>query len=144
MPEALAIFSSLFTVYNTFTMYNEPFTLERRTLEFSKSVLSFCKDIKPTDINRPLIFQLTKSATSIRANYAEANNASSKSDFRNKIFIAKKEAAETKYWLLLLENVVENTDECKKISQECQYILMTLQKIISTIDHGKQKTHGEQ
>jgi len=37
-----------------------------------------------------------RSGTSIGANYCEANNASSKKDFKNKIFICKKETQETK------------------------------------------------
>jgi len=77
-----------------------------------------------------------RAATSIGANYAEANNASSKADFRNKIFIAKKEAAETKYWLELLAEVIEDKSLCRKLWQECHYILMTLQKVISTLKNG--------
>jgi four helix bundle protein len=120
-------------------MIHEPFSLQDRTLAFSKSVISFCKEIKRTIINRSMIFQLVKSATSIGANYSEANNAASKQDFRNKIFIAKKEAAETKYWLSLLEDLVENKDTCLSLRQECHYILMTLQKIVTTVDQGKRK-----
>ena len=41
-------------------------------------------------VNEPIIKQLIRSATSIGANYCEANNASSKNDFRNKIYICKR------------------------------------------------------
>lgn len=117
-------------------MDNSRPTLETRTLAFSKEVLNFCKSQKLTEITRPLISQLVRAATSIGANYAEANNASSKADFRNKIFIAKKEAAETKYWLELLAEVIEDKSLCRKLWQECHYILMTLQKVISTLKNG--------
>lgn len=120
-------------------MFNEPFSFEDRTLGFSKSIIAFCNGIKPTLINRSIIYQLIKSATSVGANYSEANNAASKQDFRNKIFIAKKEAAETKYWLSLLEDLVENKETCLGLRQECHYLLMTLQKIVTTIDQGKHK-----
>jgi four helix bundle protein len=103
--------------------------------------LSFCRTVKLTPITRPMIEQLTKSATSIGANYAEANNAASKTDFRNKIYIAKKEAAETEYWLELFADLVEDKNVCRELWQECHYILMTLQKIISTLN-GKQKTEN--
>ena len=86
-----------------------------------------------------MIEQLTKSATIIGANYAEANNAASKTDFRNKIFIAKKEAAETKYWLELFADIQDDKEICRQLWQECHYILMTLQKIISSLD-SKQTT----
>ena len=142
--EALAIFSFLFTVYNAFTMISEPFTLGERTLAFSRDVLRFCKNQKQTYITAPLINQLIRSATSIGANYAEANNAASKIDFRNKIFIAKKEAAETKYWLALMIDLTENKDECARLSQVCHHLLMTFQKIINTLNSSKQKTVNTQ
>lgn len=113
--------------------------LAERTLQFSKDILAFCKAEKVTRISGPLLDQLVRSATSIGANYVEANNAASKADFKNKIFIAKKEAAESKYWLQLLEGEVANLRECQRLFQECHYLLMILQKIISTLNHGKQQ-----
>ena len=119
-------------------MVNEPFTLAERTTSFSRKVIAFCGAQKPTFITRPLMDQLIRSATSIGANYAEANNAASRSDFKNKIFIAKKEAAETKYWLSLLEDSVSDKAMCSKLIEDCHHLLMTFQKIISTLNHGKQ------
>lgn len=46
--------------------------------------------------------QLVRSATSIGANYMEANGADSKKDFHNKISICKKESKETMHWLRML------------------------------------------
>ncbi len=46
--------------------------------------------------------QLLRSATSIGANINEAQAASSKKDFLNKMIIASKEARESDYWLKLL------------------------------------------
>ena len=43
--------------------------------------------------------QITKSGTSIGANYREANRSRSKKDFKNKINISVSEASETVYWL---------------------------------------------
>lgn len=43
--------------------------------------------------------QITKSGTSIGANYREANRARSKADFKNKIRICEGETSETRYWL---------------------------------------------
>jgi len=118
-------------------MIREPFSLSDRTVNFSTDVLSFCKNEKPTFVTRPLIDQLIRSATSIGANYAEANNAASKTDFKNKIFIAKKESAETKYWLTLLSDLVDNKQKCTELLAESHYILMTFQKIINTLNDGK-------
>ncbi len=46
--------------------------------------------------------QLLRSGTSIGANLAEAECAFSRNDFLEKVYIAFKETAETKYWLDLL------------------------------------------
>ena len=49
--------------------------------------------------------QLLRSATSIGANYREANRGVSRADFGNKIGTVQKEASETQYWIeLLLES----------------------------------------
>ena len=134
---ALAIFYFPFSIYNAFTMIRDPFTLEERTVDFSRGVLAYCKNEKLTIITRPLIDQLIRSATSIGANYAEANNAASKTDFKNKIFIAKKEAAETKYWLDLLVNQSTDKQLCLELLKECHYLLMTFQKIVNTLNNKK-------
>lgn len=54
---------------------------------------------KVTDV---LGYQLLKSATSIGANYREANRAESHDDFIHKVAIVEKETSETQYWLELL------------------------------------------
>lgn len=62
--------------------------LEKRMLKFAVQVI---KKLETTKGLSPRIMdQLTRSCTSIGANYAEACNSASKSDFRNKIYIAKK------------------------------------------------------
>ncbi len=47
--------------------------------------------------------QLLRSATSVGANLNEADNAMSRSDFRYRCAIARKEAAESRYWLRLCQ-----------------------------------------
>ncbi|MBI3887868.1 four helix bundle protein, partial [Candidatus Microgenomates bacterium] len=78
------------------------FDLEERTTKFGLKTLEFVKKLNLSPINKPLISQIVRSATSIGANYSEANQAISKKDFINKIAIAKKESNETKYWLRML------------------------------------------
>ena len=121
-------------------MIHAPFTLSDRTIDFSKGILAFSRNEKPTFVTRPLLDQPIRSATAIGANYAEANNAASRTDFRNKIFIAKKEAAKTTYWLSLFNDLVSDKQTCSELLTECHYLLITLQKIINTLNYGKQKT----
>jgi four helix bundle protein len=80
--------------------------------------------------------QLIRSSTSVGANYVEANNASSKADFRNKIFIAKKETAETRYWLEILSTLYPKA-EISAIEEEASQLLFIFQSIISTMKNAK-------
>ena len=110
------------------------FNLEERTMKFASDVIILCRAIKETTITKPLISQIVRSASSVGANYCEANNASSKKDFRNKIFICKKEAQETKYWLRLLKTALpEKENDLKTLFQECHEFTLIFQKIISTM-----------
>jgi four helix bundle protein len=64
----------------------------------------------------------------------EANAASSKKDFRNKIFICKKETQETKHWLRMIsEYLPERKEEIKKLWQEAQELTMIFQKITTSL-----------
>ena len=79
------------------TQFSNKYDLEERTAKFGESMISFCKGLRLDSISSPVVNQIIRSATSIGANYCEANGASSKTDFRNKIYICKKEAQETKH-----------------------------------------------
>src|SRR4030065_1502421 len=84
------------------TMNKNNYDLEERTAKFGEDIIEFCKSINQDAITKPIISQLIRSGTSVGANYMEANAASSKKDFKNKIYICKKETQETKYWLRMM------------------------------------------
>ncbi|HBB02369.1 MAG: S23 ribosomal protein [Candidatus Peregrinibacteria bacterium GW2011_GWF2_38_29] len=79
----------------------EKYDLMERTTKFGLSVLIFAKQTQSVLIEKEIIQQLIKSGTSIGANYCEADHAESKKDFIHKIGICRKEAKETKYWLIM-------------------------------------------
>ncbi len=111
------------------------FNLEERTTKFSTNVLDLCKSNKILILNQNIIKQLLRSATSIGANYFEANGANSKKDFVHKISICKKEARETRYWLSLLLNTnFEKEKYIKILAQECKELTLIFSKIILTIN----------
>ncbi|MFA6285651.1 MAG: four helix bundle protein [Parcubacteria group bacterium] len=113
--------------------YSNKYNLEERTAIFGENIIELCKSITPTIITRPLISQIMRSGTSIGANYCEANNASSKKDFRNKIFICKKEGQETKHWLrMLVKCDSEKREQAAKLWKECQELTLIFQKIINS------------
>jgi four helix bundle protein len=113
------------------------YDLEDRTAKFGEDIIELCKKIPNNDINSPLVRQIVKSGTSVGANYLEANGASSKKDFRNKIFICKKESQETRHWLRILAKSCDDeiySVEFRRLWQEAKELSMIFHKIVSTID----------
>jgi four helix bundle protein len=73
--------------------------LEERAAMLGERIIDYCYRIEADAVRDPLIRQLVRSATSIGANYCEADEAESRKDFRHKIALCRKEARETRYWL---------------------------------------------
>jgi len=67
--------------------------LEKRTREFAVRIIRLSSKLPNTPEGRVIRNQITKSGTSIGANYREANRSRSKADFKNKIFICISEAS---------------------------------------------------
>jgi four helix bundle protein len=76
--------------------------LEERTARFGEPIIELVKTVCQNTINSPLISRIIRAATSVGANYMEADGAESKKDFRHKISSCKKEAKETKHWLRMI------------------------------------------
>ncbi len=113
----------------------DKYNLEERTAEFGENVIDFCKEINKNTITRPLISQFIRSGTSIGANYMEANAASSKKDFRHKIYICKKEAQETKHWIRMIKRALpKEKSSIKDIEKECEELILIFGKIISSLN----------
>jgi four helix bundle protein len=112
------------------------YDLEERTAKFGEGIIKFCKLIEYNDINRPLVRQLIRSATSVGANYMEANQGCSKKDFKNKIRICQKEANETKHWLRMI--AVANTDKkdnCRILWREAHELTLIFAKISKSCEN---------
>ncbi|MEK7597034.1 MAG: four helix bundle protein [Patescibacteria group bacterium] len=107
------------------------YDLKERTSKFGKEIIWFLKTLSYGPINTPLISQLVRSATSIGANYMEADVAESKKDFQHKIAISKKEAKETLHWLQMIEAANNNVEEqCKRFSQEAHELVLIFSAIL--------------
>ena len=97
--------------------------LEKRTRKFAVQIIRMSMALANTPENMVVKNQLSKSGTSIGANYREANRARSRADFKNKIKICESEASETQYWLeviveagwLTWDNVKPAYDECSEL-----------------------------
>ncbi len=66
----------------------------------------------------------------------EANGASSKRDFRNKVYICKKESQETQHWLRMLSAAApDNRAKLQILWQEVHELVLIFQKITSSLRH---------
>lgn len=98
-----------------------PYDLEERTARFGEAVIAFAKRIPQTPVTVRIIPQLVASGTSVGANYAEADDAESKKDFRHKIGIYRKEARESKHWLRMVAAAVpEMKEDARKLWREAK------------------------
>lgn len=122
-------------IFNQFAMkqFSNAYDLEERTAKFGEGVIELCKRLQKDAVSKPLITQIVRSGTSIGANYMEANGASSRKDFRNKIFICKKESQETKHWLRMFTKYFpDKKQEISILWREYQELTLIFQKIISS------------
>jgi four helix bundle protein len=88
-------------------MDNKEFSklLEERTLQFGVSIIKLSSRLPGTVEGKIVRNQITKSGTSVGANYREANRSRSTRDFKNKIIICEGESSETCYWLDIIERM---------------------------------------
>ncbi|MFK5958108.1 MAG: four helix bundle protein [Lutibacter sp.] len=108
-------------------MDNKEFSkqLENRTKRFALRIIKLSISLPNSAEGKVLKNQITKSGTSIGANYREANRSRSKADFKNKIKICESEASETVYWLEIIIDL--NFIELQKT----QYILTEANEILA-------------
>ena len=97
--------------------------IKERSFEFSLQIIKLYNKLQS---EREFIIskQLLRSATSIGANINEATAAFSKKDFAYKMSLASKEARETQYWLMLL-------DQGKVVKIDLTYYLKEIVNIIN-------------
>lgn len=110
---------------------NKKYDLEERTALFAEKVIITVKTLPQNSVNKPLIEQLIRSASSIGANYCEAIEAESKKDFIHKVGICKKKTKETQYWLRLLgKSNIEFIEVLRGLWKEVHELLLIFSAVI--------------
>ena len=82
------------------------FDLEERTARFGEAVIRFLKSIPRDSLTNRLIDQMVGAATSVGANYCEADDSVSKKDFKHRIGTCRKESRESKHFLRMIAAAV--------------------------------------
>ncbi len=88
-------------------MENKEFSrkLEERTKAFAIRIIRLSALLSNSVEEKIIRNQMTKSGTSVGANYREATRARSRADFKSKIKICESEANETCYWLEIVRDI---------------------------------------
>lgn len=106
--------------------------LLERTFRFGVDCILFLRDVPDGREYIIIKSQLIKAATSIGANYEEAQAGSSKADFKNKVRIALREARESNYWLrvmLALNDI--SSEELTRLENESKELKKILGSIVT-------------
>ena len=111
--------------------------VKEKSLAFAKRVVNAYRYLCEEKNEYVLSKQFLRSGTSIGANITEAQYASSKKDFLNKMYIALKECAETLYWMELLFSCHHFTEsEYESLKTDC----IELQKLLISITKSTKNT----
>ena len=113
---------------------NEDFAqeLERRTRRFAVKIIRLSTSLPNNPEGKVLRNQVTKSGTSIGANYREVNRARSRAEFNSRIKICESEASETQYWLeVIKESGILPEQDIVPHQQECTELLAIFTAIAS-------------
>jgi four helix bundle protein len=106
------------------------YDLEERTARFGEAVIDFVKQIPQNAVTNRLISQLVGAATSVGANYVEADDAISKKEFLKSIGTCRKEARETKHFLrMIVRAVPELKSQARALWLEAKELHLIFSKI---------------
>ena len=106
------------------------------SMDFALRIVNLYKYLCNDKTEYVMSKQLLRCGTSIGANISESEHAQSTADFISKLYIALKEANETKYWLTLLHRAEYlNETEYESMMKDLRVILGTL---VNTIKKTKE------
>ncbi len=109
------------------------YDLEEPTARFGEAIIDFAKTIPQSAVTSRIISQLVGAATSVGANYLEADDAVSKKEFLKNIGTCRKEARETKHFLrMIVRAVPELKAEARKLWTEARELNLIFSKIWRT------------
>ena len=114
------------------------FDLEERTARFGEAVIAFAKRVPVNLVTTPLISQLVRAASSVGANYCEADEADSRKEFRYRIGLCKREARETKHQIRMVVAAVNQMREAATpLWKEGKELTLIFAAILRRMDEPK-------
>ena len=109
--------------------------LKQKSLSFAERIVGLYRYLVKEHRETVMSKQILRSGTSIGANISEAIYGSSRKDFVAKLQIARKEAAETAYWLELLYNCSFLTEnQFSSMKKDCTELIAMLSSSIRSCE----------
>ena len=113
-----------------------------RTKLFAVSIYKMLESIKLNDLNRLVVKQVMRSATSVAANYSSATRGRSEAEFYSKICIVAEECDETVFWLdLLMDTGVLKQDQAGRLKGEAEELLHVFSRIKKKLKDKRTNNH---
>ena len=108
--------------------------LEERFFNFSVNIIKYLLTLPSNSEYSVFRNQLSKSGTSIGANYEEALGAFGKKDFISKLVICLKESRESNYWLRILRELKLGDESIRKVLEQesAEFIKIFTSSIITS------------
>jgi len=107
--------------------------IAEKSLSFAIRIVNLYRHLTETKKEYVISKQLLRSGTAVGALVREAEHGQSKSDFLNKMNIALKEANETLYWLILLnETNFFKKSEFDSVHADADELVKILVRIVKT------------
>jgi len=92
--------------------------LQQRLFNFAVNTIKSVRKLPKGKEYEVISWQILKSASSVGANYEEAQGAVSRADFSNKTGIALKEMRESNYWIRLIIATTEKNQDWIQLNNE--------------------------
>ncbi len=115
-----------------------PVELKKRTKEFALRIINLVETFPNTFLGRHVGGQLTRSGTSVAANYRAACRAKSNADFIAKMGIVEEEADESTLWIeFAVDTKLAKAERVAELMDEANQVVAIFVSSINTARGGK-------
>ncbi|MDI9310390.1 MAG: four helix bundle protein [Limnohabitans sp.] len=112
-------------------MLHQDKDLKNRTKLFTIKILNFAENLEYSTVKNVIINQISKSGTSVGANYRSACRGRSDAEFLSKMNIVLEETDETLFWLEVIEEMNwKNIEDLRFLQKEANELIAIFVTII--------------
>jgi four helix bundle protein len=115
--------------------------LKQRTKRFALDIMKLVEELPNSKAGNVISYQITKSGTSVAANYRASCRARSTADFISKMGIVEEESDETLFWLeLIVEGNLLKKERVQNLLKEADELTAIFTASVKTVKQNNPKT----